>query len=182
MLILDRELWTIPGVGVRCFLVGLVFALFGGAANAQEALLLMTVNRVSEAPTGSAGEAAANEVSRQLFPLGHESHSYQAVLPGSEGQRVVVRFIGVLLPSGLCAVANYQVVGLAAPRPGKPFGEGSTIEDNRFGFSLELGGRVWRSISAQGDHGPINYRLVFTAIKVYGALPPEEKRRRGGWF
>ncbi len=180
MLNLGRELLTLPGV--RYFLFGLALALFGGAANAQEAFLLMTVNRISAASADSTGEAPANEVSRQLFPLGHRSHAYQAVLPGAEGQQVVVRFIGVLLPSGLCAVANYQALGLAAPRPGKPFGEGSTIEDNRFGFSLQLGGQVSRSISAQGDHGPINYRLVFTAIKVYGALPSEEKRRSGGWF
>jgi hypothetical protein len=167
----------------------LLVLLFSAGVNhtfAQEALILVTVARAANGATTIASTPNAPlpaELARRLFPLDRRSHAFHAALPGAEGQQVLVRFNGVLLPNGLCAIADYQAFGLAAPEPGKPFGEGSTIASNRTGFSLRPGEQTARTISAQGDHGPIIYQLVFTAIKVHGA--PESLKgleRSGGWF
>jgi hypothetical protein len=172
-------------MSVHRVLLVLACLVFSDRTWAQDAFLLVTVTRAPQITAAATGANAlpSPEISRRLFPLDRRSRAFQAALPGLEGQQIVVRFIGVVLPNGLCAVANYQAIGLAAPQPGKPFGEGSSIEANRTGFALPLGGTTARSISAQGDHGQITYRLAFTAIKVFGAVPSEKDlERSGGWF
>jgi hypothetical protein len=156
--------------------------------------LVITVSSRTTRPASNVGQAASSEdqnlpsnsdsipLGRRIFRLTRRSHDFELGLDGIRGQQIIVRFTAVVLPSGVCAVADYQAFGLAKPEPGRPFGAGSSLQVNATGFSIEPGQQVMRTISADTGSGTVVYRLEFGVLKVFGAKPePVTHRLFEGW-
>jgi hypothetical protein len=150
-------------------------------APAVEALLVVTLSTRAASPGSNTTSVTSSEdqsslpdsalipLGRTVFRLTSHSEDLEAGMDGIRGQQIIVRFTAVVLPSGFCAVANYEAYGLARPEPGRPFGAGSTLQANPAGFSVRPGKQVTRTISADTGSGVVVYRLDFSMLKVFGA-------------
>jgi len=132
-------------------------------------------------PRSAAPVSGSVTLGRRAFRLTGRSHDFEAVVGGILGQQIIVRFTAVVLPAGLCAVANYEAFGLAKPEPGRPFGAGSTLQVHQPSFAIGPGQKVARVVSANSELGTVVYTLSFSAVKVFGGCTPGHLRR-GRWL
>jgi hypothetical protein len=101
----------------------------------------------------------------KVFQMKPVSHDFEAVLAGVDGQRVELSFTAALLPSGACAVTNFQLGAASASQQGALLPSNSSQTMSRGGFTLQPGQKISQSVSAQFGNGTIIYYLVFSAAK-----------------
>jgi hypothetical protein len=101
----------------------------------------------------------------KVFQIKPVSHDFEAVLAGLDGQRVELSFTAALLPSGACAVTNFQLGAASASSQGTLLPSNSSQTMSRGGFTLQPGQKIPQSVSAQFGGGTIIYYLIFSAAK-----------------
>jgi hypothetical protein len=117
-----------------------------------------------ESPAQREGLLALQGKSFQISP---NFQDFAPIVPGVDGQKVLIQFSAAVLENGNCEVSPFRAIALAGKSKGQnsPVGTSETLRPG--GFTLTPGSRIFESITARTGGVTVIYYLIFSAAKSF---------------